>query len=95
MKLYEIMGEANRIATRERIKEILWMPFALCYTELVKTGDIPPLKDLDQKTKEKYWGETAGVKQEFYSKGRPVKRYRRKMTSATQPGSGKNRTMTK
>jgi hypothetical protein len=74
MKLYEIMGEANRIATRERIKEILWMPFALCYTELVKTGDIPPLKDLDQKTKEKYWGETAGVKQEFYSKGRPVKR---------------------
>jgi RNA polymerase-interacting CarD/CdnL/TRCF family regulator len=74
MTLSDIIVNALKTTTREQLKSCTWTPFALLYTELVRAGDIKPLKDLDQETKERYWKETEGVKQEFYAKGKPVKR---------------------
>lgn len=73
MNLSEIIVNALKTTTREQIKTCTWVPFALMYVELVKSGDLKPLSDLDQDTKVKYWSETEGVSQVFESR-REVKR---------------------
>lgn len=50
-----------RVTTREQVKVLTWPPFQLLYVELVKSKEIPALRDLDEATKKKYWQEAKAV----------------------------------
>jgi hypothetical protein len=63
MGIAEIAVGMARATTRERIRSGFGcIPFVLLYDELVKSKDIKPLKELDEKMKRKYWKETEEVK---------------------------------